>query len=213
MYNKENITRKSNLDANDSLSAYLNHTCQQNPNCFEEFYKLLLAKKPKRILEIGTAQGGLTTYLKYMCDALELDTQIRSYDVNELPWFDAIREQGIDLCVENIFEPNYTGLANDEVIDFIQGDGVTLVLCDGGSKVREFNILSEYIKPLDIIMAHDYAFDSDYFTKTIKGKFWNWHEISEQDIKDCSDKFNLKPFMQDGFTKAVWVCKIKKEKY
>ncbi len=211
MFVSDNITRKSNLDIDDSLSAYLNHTCQQNPNCFEEFYKLLVLKKPKRIIEIGTSQGGLTTYLKYMCDALDLDTQIRSYDINEYPWFDSIREQGIDLRKENIFESNYTGLKNTAVIDFIQEDGVTIILCDGGSKIREFNILSEYIKPLDIIMAHDYAFDSDTFTRTIKGKFWNWHEICENDIKDCSDKFNLKSFMQDGFTKAVWVCKIKAE--
>lgn len=209
MYNEKNITRRSNLERSDSLSAYLNHTCQQNPNCFEEFYKLLLAKKPKRILEIGTSLGGLTTYLKYMCNELELDTQIRSYDIHELPGFKSMRNQGVDVRVENIFAPQYKGLNNLEIIDFIQESGVTIVLCDGGSKIHEFNILSEYIKQDDVIMAHDYAFDKDVYLKTIRMKFWNWHEISERDIKDCSDKFNLKPFMQDGFTNAVWVCKVK----
>jgi len=95
-------------------------------------------------------------------------------------------------------------------MNFIQQEGVTIVLCDGGYKIGEFNILSKYIKPEDFILAHDYASTDEFFDEYINMKFWNWHEIQDSDIQESVEKHNLKPFMQDEFTKAVWVCKIKK---
>ena len=65
------------------------------------------------------------------------------------------------------------------------------------------------LKNGDIILAHDYAFDDTTFQSKIKGKYWNWHEISESDILASVEKHNLKPYMQEIFEKAVWVCKIK----
>ena len=96
-----------------------------------------------------------------------------------------------------------------EVKDFIQSTGNTIVLCDGGNKIAEFNILSEFLKSGDIILAHDYAFDNATFRSEIKGKYWNWHEISESDILPCIKQYNLKSYMKETFEKAVWVCKIK----
>ena len=60
MFNEENITRRSDLEQNDSLSAYLGDTAQQNPNAFKVFYNFISEVKPKRILEIGTSLGGFT---------------------------------------------------------------------------------------------------------------------------------------------------------
>lgn len=205
----EKITKRSNLKENDSLTVYSNYACQQNPFCFDPFYELLSSVRPARILEIGTAQGGLTIFLNDVCNHLGLNTNIRSYDIHELHWYDKIRSYGIDLRVENIFNPGYEGLRDDTIVDFINEDGVTLVLCDGFNKKKEFNLLSQYLKVSDIIMAHDYAYDSDFFKETIDHKFWNWHEISESDIADSVKKYNLQTYMQDSFTNAVWVCKIK----
>lgn len=205
----EKITKRSNLEENDSLCVYSNYACQQNPFCFDAFYELLSSVRPARILEIGTAQGGLTIFLNDVCNHLGLNTNIRSYDINELHWYDKIRSYGIDLRVENIFNPRYEGLRDEAIVDFINEDGVTLVLCDGFNKIKEFNLLSQYLKVSDIIMAHDYAYDSDFFKETIDHKLWNWHEISENDIADSVKKYNLQPYLQDSFTNAVWVCKIK----
>ena len=209
-FNKEKITRKSNLEVDDSLSAYDGHTCQQNHHCFEAFFNLLSEVRPARILEIGTALGGLTIYLKEMCEKLGLSTEIRTYDVDEREWYDDIRSRGIDLRLENIFNNDYTELLDPDVINYIQQDGVTLVLCDGGNKIGEYNLLSDYIKVSDIIMAHDYAYDSEVFQEKVLKKLWNWHEISESHILDCAERNNLLPYMQEIFDKAVWVCKIKK---
>ena len=43
----------------------------------------------------------------------------------------------------------------------------------------------------------------------INNVYWNWHEISEEQIQEAINKYNLKPFMQAEFDNAVWVCKIK----
>lgn len=209
MFIDKNITRRTNLEKNDSLSAYEGMTCQQNPHCFEAFFELIKNKKPNRILEIGTALGGLTSYINVMCHDLGLDTEIRTYDTLGRHEYKKMKTNGIDVRIENIFLDGYKGLANHEVKDFIQSTGPTIVLCDGGNKIAEFNILSEFLKNGDIILAHDYAFDNATFKSEIKGKYWNWHEISERDILPCVEQYNLKPYMKETFEKAVWVCKIK----
>jgi predicted O-methyltransferase YrrM len=209
MFDKEKITRRTNLESGDSLSAYMGMTCQQNPHAFEVFYELLEKVKPTKILEIGTSLGGFTQFLKHVVDKLNISTTIRSYDIYDRYEYILMKEDGIDVRVENIFSNTYKELTNQEVIDFVKGDGVTLVLCDGGSKIDEFNIFSQYIKRGDIIMAHDYASSRDSFINDIQGKFWNWHEISDSDIEKSVQENNLKKFMQDEFTKSVWVCKIK----
>ena len=65
------------------------------------------------------------------------------------------------------------------------------------------------LKKGDIIMAHDYSPNSEYFEENINNKIWNWHEIKDTDIEDTVNECNLKPFMQEDFQKVVWVCKIK----
>lgn len=112
------------------------------------------------------------------------------------------------IVIENIFNDNYSEVKQD-VIDFIRNDGLTIVLCDGGYKIGEFNILSKYIKKGDYILAHDYAFDREYFDKNIYLKVWNWHEISESDIIKSCEKNKLKDYQRELFQSVVWVCKIK----
>jgi predicted rRNA methylase YqxC with S4 and FtsJ domains len=121
------ISKKSNLIENDSLSIYNNWAAQQNWNAFEVFHNFLEKVKPKRIIEIGTSLGGFTSFLNYTCKKLNLDCHILSYDIITHHWYDEMRKNGIDLRIENIFYNNYT-TTKKEVIDFIQKDGLTLIL-------------------------------------------------------------------------------------
>lgn len=209
MYDSNNINTTSDLENNNSLSKYKHYVAQQNHYAYECFYNLLEKVKPSRVLEIGTALGGFTGFLKHACDDLGLTVEIRSYDIHVTPSKEELINNGVDFRQENIFTSDYQSLKNYEVIDFIQSDGCTLVLCDGGNKINEFKILSEYLKTGDIIMAHDYAYDREVFLNEIDKIYWNWHEISESDIQESVEKNNLKSFMQETFTSAVWVCKIK----
>jgi 23S rRNA U2552 (ribose-2'-O)-methylase RlmE/FtsJ len=202
------ITKKSDLENNDSLSSYNNWAAQQNHNAFEVFYNFIKDKSPKRIIEIGTALGGFTRFLKDTVDKLALDCDIISYDINYNNWYEDIKSMGVDVRIENIFLENYTKLPQ-EVIDFVQLDGVTIILCDGGDKVREFKIFSDYMKSGDHILAHDYAFDREFFDKNIYLKVWNWHELSESDIINSCEKNNLKDYQREVFQSVAWVSKIK----
>ena len=205
---KENITKEINLENNDGLSSYSNMACQQNHNVFGVFYDFLNDVKPKQILEIGTALGGFTSFLKKVIDELNLETKIVSYDINNMNWYKDMIDQGIDVRVENVFNDNYTTV-KQEVIDYINQDGITIVLCDGGNKVGEFNLLSNYIKNGDFIMAHDYADNRENFDLNYYGKIWNWHEISDNDINNSCIQNKLKSYNKEIFDSVVWVCKTK----
>lgn len=208
MLYENKIYKESNLEYDDSVSTYGGWGAQQNPHAFEAFYNLLNEIKPSRILEIGTSLGGFTEFLQYSCKRLDINCYILSYDVMDRDSYSNIIKTGIDIRIEDIFSDNYQ-ILKSEVIDFIQDSGTTLVLCDGGNKIKEFNLISNYIKVGDFIMAHDYSDDDQTFKENIYKKYWNWHEISDKDIQDACERNNLISYNKEIFDKAVWACKKK----
>lgn len=207
MFNQE-LVNGCNLQENQGLSTYNGMAAQQNNFAYETFYSFIENYKPVRILEIGTGLGGFTRFLRLLAEDLTLSIDIRTYDIHDRPDLESFRSKNIDCRIQNVFDDNYTECTQD-VIDYIQSEGKTLVLCDGGNKVGEFNLLSNYIKQGDIIMAHDYAPNREYFNENVNLKLWNWLEISDSDIEDACNRNNLKPYMAEEFKKAVWVCKIR----
>ena len=200
------ITRTVNMDRNDGLSIYDNTmAAQQHENAFEVFYNFLNKIKPASILEIGTALGGFTRFLKLVSNECNLNYEILSYDVEPRQDYDDIRSLGVDLRLEDIFAPNYSTV-DPYVVDYIQKSGNTLVLCDGGFKIQEFNLLAPHLKSGDYIMAHDYAHDSNYFQSYINGKIWNWHEIEYSHVEKTFNDQKLKVIDSEIFSSIVWLC-------
>jgi cephalosporin hydroxylase len=77
-------------------TSYKGLTAQQHNDVFDVFKNFLSEIKPKRILEIGTAGGGFTLFLRETLNELGLeDTPIKSFDVHECPWYDDIRKQNV----------------------------------------------------------------------------------------------------------------------
>jgi hypothetical protein len=183
----------------------------QHPNVGNTFDILIKKIKPNRILEIGTADGGLTLLLRDLLDKNGLSgSLIRTYDILDQVNLKNKNIDTIEIITKNTFNYEYTHLVHgDELSEFIQREGVTLVLCDGGFKINEFILISQFLKVGDVIMAHDYAEDSKIFKEEIENKLWNWHEIQYSDIKDTCVNNNLDSYMDDEFQKVVWVCKIK----
>lgn len=121
-----------------------------------------------------------------------------------------MRSANIEVIIENIFSKSYREIEKPEFVnDFIQSEGTTIVLCDGGSKINEFKTLAEYLKVGDIIMAHDYVDTKENFIENYKNKIWNWREIGDEHIDSTCDRYNLVNYMKETFDPAVWVCKIK----
>jgi hypothetical protein len=207
----DKITKKSNLVENESISTYDHKwSAQQNYKAFETFFYFLKEVRPKKILEIGTSIGGFISFLNHSCKILELDCHIISLDINSYPYYDELISDGIDLRIENVFSPNYDSVS-EYIIDFIKSEGTTIVLCDGGDKKKEFNILSDYLKVGDFILGHDYCVNQEYFEENINKKIWNWLELTESDIQESCKRNNLVDYRQDIFQNVVWVCKMKSD--
>lgn len=187
----------------------------QNTFAQQVFEELLGIVQPSRILEIGTFHGGLTLMISDILNNLKLhDTVIRTYDINNQEFLKPlVKDRKIEVFTENLFNDNYTNFINDEaktnINNFIQGSGTSMILCDGGCKRCEFNLIAPLLKANDIIMAHDYAPNKQYFDTKIKNKIWDWLEIQDNDINTCVLKNNLIPFHQDLAQLAAWCCKIK----
>jgi predicted O-methyltransferase YrrM len=203
------------MDKNEKVTGWFSYegiTTQQHYDVGKFFNQLFNQTKPSRILEIGTAFGGLTLLLRNILDDLSFSTEIRTYDIDSKHYLQPYIDNGlkIDVRIKNIFNHEYSELTElDDISTYVQSEGVTIVLCDGGSKKNEFKILSSLLKPGDIIMAHDYSPNQTYFEENINNKIWNWLEIQDSDIDESCLTYNLKPYMEDEFRSVVWVCKIK----
>ena len=65
---------------------YKNHVAMQHEDALRAFKDFLSVSKPKRILEIGTADGGLTLALRDILDEMGMSTvPIRSFDIQHRP--------------------------------------------------------------------------------------------------------------------------------
>jgi cephalosporin hydroxylase len=195
--------------------SYNGLSIEQNPNIVDRFNDLIKLHKPSRVLEIGTFHGGLTEIIRDLLDLNNLkDSELISYDVS-IPEFTKKRleKKRISLIVKNLFLIDYSDFFDNqcmnELKEYIQLKGTTLVLCDGGSKKNEFRLISKLLKTGDIIMAHDYSPNEEYFEKKMKNNFWNWMEIQDSDIDGTNIKYNLTPLKETSFLEVGWVCKIK----
>ena len=180
------------------------------PKVFKQF---LSEVRPSRILEIGTFHGGLTLCLRDLLDELDMQNHpILTYDINDQEFLKPlVNDRNITVKTKNLFD--YENLcfinqeAENEIKSFIQQDGLSLVLCDGGCKKCEYQILSPLLKINDIIMAHDYSPNEEYFIQHMRDKIWNWLEIQDSDIKNLLD-MNLKPIYFNMLQPVAWSCHV-----
>lgn len=183
---------------------------RDSPKVFSELLELV---RPARILEIGTFHGGLTLLLRDILDEIGLvDNIIRTYDIHEQEFLKPlVIDRKVEVVTKNLFNNDYSDWNTDddknEIDSLIRQDGVSLVLCDGGCKKCEFNLLAPLLKKDDIIMAHDYAPDNEYFEKYMKDKIWNWHEIQDSDIIDISENCKIQSFYQEMLQNIAWCCR------
>ena len=185
----------------------------QHKKAFEVFKSFLSDIRPSRIIEIGTSHGGLTLFLRHTLNELDLnDSLIRTFDINQFTSHQILRkEKNLELIHDNIFSSDYLTLIDSSYItDFLSEDGTNVILCDGGNKINEFNLLSEFLKPNDFILAHDYCSNLEVFQNKILNKIWCWLEIQDDDILNSCQRYNLESHMEETFSNIVWVCKQKK---
>lgn len=185
---------------------HLNARVQQHPKTFDVFEKFFDQNADlDLIVELGSGGGGLSMFISDQCK--KHDIKFVTYEKRPdsgITNNNEFKKRNIDFRQRDIFDEQ-TLL---EVKELITSHGKTLVLCDGGNKVKEFNTYVNYLKLGDIIMAHDYAPNAKVFQENYKDKIWNWMEIQDSDIQDSVNKFKLKDYYKE-FAEVAWVCKSK----
>ncbi len=181
------------------------YTAQQTNGVWKLFEEFLLKERFERIFEIGTALGGLTQFINDFSKENNINTEILSIDVK--PINTTLIEEGIRNLQMNALDINNLS----KLESFLKTDKKLLILCDGNEKPTEFNLYSKYIKVDDFIMAHDYSISYEYFENNLKHKKWDWCQITEGDIIDACNRFNLIEYTDLDFNEEMWVCKTKKQ--
>lgn len=149
---------------------------------------------PKTIIEIGTNSGGFTCVLGI--HAWRIGCKIHTFDVCDAPTLEFLPLANI-LPITFHKMDCFTVPAMQLITDLIRQSGVTYVMCDGGNKLREMETFSTFLKPGDVIAAHDYSTPE---------KYWGWNEISMDQVRETISKQHLKPFMQEHFDMAGWIA-------
>lgn len=186
-------------------SYYKQYRCQQVPTFRRTFERFLHTIKPELIIEIGTGQGGFAIFLNDVIHEQKLNCRQLTYDIDNdnngvILRHNTTANNKIEFYMKDVFTDM------DYLTKLIHESGTTVVLCDGGNKTKEFQTFAPIIKTYDFIMGHDYAPNLAFFEKYIKGRIWDWFELSGEDVQDAIMQNNLKYFMNDEFSKIVWLC-------
>jgi len=153
---------------------------------------------PANILEVGTAEGGLTTFLSDQCPESEILT------IEILDFYNYNFRAGVTSVIGNVFSEEILSIASE----FIKKPGICLVLCDGGNKSREFAFLANYLKVGDYIAAHDYCFSWGIFKSKFQNKIWNYCRITESHIHQICVNHSLENKFENS-QEGLWIIKQK----
>jgi predicted O-methyltransferase YrrM len=149
---------------------------------------------PSRVVEIGTYNGGFTIAIGL--HAYQIGARVVTYDLAKAPdtRFAAIAKfLGIEFRTADVWT------VESEIGQLIASPGVSYVLCDGGNKQRELSTFARYLKPGDVIAAHDYMVAGS------QNLWWGWGEIRIEDGAAVASAHDLEPWMQEHFDTAAWL--------
>lgn len=177
---------------------------QNGPIAFDTLFKSFInnGKKIGRIIEIGTAHGGLAVLFgvfacAYGCKSI-------TYDIADTPNYkDLFERLSIDFRQKDVFGDR------EALITDIQQEGATILFCDGGNKIREFNEFAPHLKTGDVIIAHDYSVDAEWYREHSHNNIWSFFEINYASIQEAVEQSNLKPILPEVFSKAAMCAFVK----
>lgn len=162
---------------------YAGRRILQHPRIQQVFPEFLSLERFDRIIELGSADGGLTTWL--VENVPGLPRPLISYD-RQPP----AAHPDIDFRYADILS------FPAEISELIAAPGRVLLLCDNGDKPREFRGYAPYLKPGDAILAHDLGFAE-----------WPWYEITDADVAETCDQLGLVPFHAPLMRTVAWLSR------
>jgi cephalosporin hydroxylase len=181
--------------------SYKGIRAQQNSLAFDIIKNFLIETKPANVLELGTGMGALSLLI----NDVHIFNKFVTVDKTRFPSHNILIENGVTPIYQTINDPSFIEYAQN----FIKSDGVTIVFCDNGKKIKEVNTFSNFLKTGDFILAHDYAYSKEVFNSYIKGNIWGSCEITDADIKESCERNSLVPFNESMFNSVAWTCRKK----
>lgn len=179
---------------NESLT-FLGFEMQQNRFAPLAWSEVIQREKPERIIEIGTWKGGFTCVLGL---AMRSIRGILSYDNDEgRPW----QHNSHWMAVLGAEQRRIDVFCDDGMWEIEKALAVrkTILLCDGGNKIREFQTFAPFLKSGDMIAAHDY-------TDTRSLQFWNTQEIVPLDVEKTVQECGLERYEPQLMAEAGWLA-------
>lgn len=201
---------------------------QQSPNAFLALNRLLNCRNFDTIIEFGTHDGGLSTLFALYCFlskkpalvskdntlmAYKNDThhkspkQFYTFDnvVRDANMSEFIQQLGSKVIISDIFDSGTI----EYIKKIIENGGKTLLLCDNGCKVREFEIYAPLLKTGDFLMLHDFFYSEEDFERVKSRKEWFSCEVLLDNIKENISKLGFKQVYQENFDSSFW-CALEK---
>lgn len=181
----------------------------QNPGAGDAVAELINTTQIDMAIEIGTHNGGFTSMLADARNKAGKDMKIYSFDISDNNIGETATHYNFNFRAIDLMSDS---LLMNEIFNIEGKDKKIAVFCDGGNKKYEFNFFSQYLKSGDIIAAHDYAKDTETFNTKIKGKVWNWAEITEADVIESINTYSLVDLPNDltqKFENVAWLLKMK----
>ena len=193
-------------------AAYKGFGCAQTVNFKEAFRDFFGKIKPSTVVEIGIWEGGTSLAINDLLKEVGHDYKMISYEKFGRESYSALEKEGINVRICDLFTDDYQNLNQEnlsEIKENLQRSGTTVLMCDGGLKRMEVNLLTDLLKPGDFVMAHDYARTQQYFSEAMVNRVWNWCEITDADIQETIDRNKLEDYMRDEFQNVAWMCRRK----
>ncbi|MCC6988447.1 MAG: hypothetical protein IT181_05580, partial [Acidobacteria bacterium] len=159
-----------------------------------------------RIIELGTGTGGLSVLFRIF--TLTTGAAFTTYDRWDCtsPAGRLFERLGVDARRDDT-GADFTAAA---IARDIQRPGVTLLVCDGADKVADVTRFVPFLKTGDVVMAHDYAASTAEFGERLRGRAWNWCEITDGDLTAVTAAHALEPVCPELLGPAAWMCRVKR---
>lgn len=209
---------------------------QQTPEALLSLNRLLLVHDFTTIIELGTHDGGLSTFFALYCLGSRMPAQAENPNEpslykngthhkrpktfytfdnveRDIPRGKLLASMGAQVCKGDTL--------NDERVievirEVIQSPGTTLLLCDGGDKRKEVALYAPALKPGDFIMVHDWAKDAAAMASLRERGVWtSWESWMDEGPSDAVPSVGIGPTIRENgvqqvyaeeFDDVAWFC-------
>lgn len=182
------------------LTKYKGVRTKQSSDIFFTVPTLLEQAKPARIMEIGTFAGGFSLFVTLRAP----EAEYVGYEIDRGCLHESVGH--LNIKVMDFFEDL------DFIEQYVQGEGTTIVFCDGGNKTLEFAMIAPMLKPGDIILTHDYLDDTKHDNRVYQSvEGFKKPETFKSQLLPIANRYGLYDDVGIDFTMSLWSCWIKEE--